>query len=96
MFYVWAVRYLKYGSRDPLTGLPFSLTTEGHPLKPTLLAHRTHGVPLDFGQSTKYPCSVDDFDPARLNARVEAWRTNVFVKSYRVPAVESFMSSIRK
>lgn len=54
VFYAWAVSCLTYGCRDPLTDLPLNLCDAGSLLKPTLLAHRIHETPLDFGQLTRF------------------------------------------
>lgn len=63
-------------SRCSLTGLELVFSTPGtrshHPLRPSLVAHQTHGWPIDYGWSTRWPSTLQDFDSGHVNVTVQS------------------------
>lgn len=77
---------------DPSTGLPMVFNSlPNYPLAPTLDAHGNHALPFHFGFVVEWPSSEDHYVPALLNARMELWVVNRWIRSYRFPSWERYL-----
>lgn len=88
VLFICVTHWVTYGTRSILSGIDIDFVPARHGLRrPTLLTHKIHHAPFDLGFASALPTSLEKYDAARVNARVELWLESRLVRSWRLPVL---------